>query len=162
MATKPRRKDAPYLPPSKGRKKSGSILSPAARAALDRTRRGRAELDERAAGADMRGLDAHPFVFYPLGKPPKPPGLRRVGIARREDHDEPARPDERPPAVRIAPPVPIDAQSTSVITSTSTKRKRKNRCSNCSKFGHKSSNCPDLAEFRASIADKSSARRAVP
>src|SRR5688572_1011646 len=101
-----RRKDAPFVPPRKRRPSGPSILSARAREILARSTASRAELDARAAGADLSGLRGLEAVFYPTGRAPRPPGLHRLGAVDEEEETVAVAPAVvRPP---IAPPVAIE------------------------------------------------------
>lgn len=124
-----------------------SRLSRRARAALDRTKASRALLDERSAGADLSDLEAYPVVIYPRGKP-KPPGIKRIGIARyREDDDDGiVEAPERPP---IAPPVPYDPaqlrDTNRRARAAEVRPRAPYKCSECHQVGHTRKNCPKFA-----------------
>lgn len=146
---KKRRKDHPAFPVKPGRRRKlgqPSKLSARARAALERTKKGRADLDAAMAGADLSGLEAYPVVFFPLGVTPKPPGLKRIGVSKDEEDEEPELEPpviERPP---IAPPVPFernDALATRSKPPAPTKL-RDYHCNECGFNGHNRGRCPDL------------------
>lgn len=124
----------------KGRRKLGqpSKLSARARAALDRTKAKRVELDARIEGVDISDMKHLKVAHYPMGKP-KPPGLKGKVVEDEEIVYDPEQDALRvkPP---MAPPVPYDKNEL-----LATQKPRLYLCSECGKAGHTRKNCPKFA-----------------